>query len=167
MKTLYYILPIAAAVMLSSCEKDEVIHEVPFVSPVGGMSAKVGGALWTSEAPYTQVSSQTGRTTFIGTSLVGSTASKQIVLTIKGDLAEGVYKGDKVEASYSIDNLSNRTTQNFTNDGTKGSATVTITEIDKVNKMVSGTFTFTAKAADGGSDLKKVTEGMFTDLRLK
>lgn len=96
-----------------------------------------------------------------------SADNKQISITLN-DTVTGVYTLNQTTTSFAayVDNASSGFNAYATNEGTdttQAGGTVTITQIDKVNKTISGTFSF-AVYRNSDSSRKKITAGVFYKL---
>jgi len=88
------------------------------------------------------------------------TNGEYVAIAIEG-LTEGVYT-DEAIFSYSPDGDEDNTYSNISLTGGDDTGTVEITEIDEVNRTISGTFSFTGYL-DGAAD-KSFTEGKFENI---
>jgi hypothetical protein len=151
MKT-FLIIIILATITLFSCKKEVVTN--------ASMTATIDGTAWTTVTRVSNHFIGTKMFTITGTSLSGEV----LVLTVRAE-EEGTYT-----SSTSIDSLSAQVGAVFQpnasspseNNFFSNSGTVTISEIDTENMLISGTFSFQLTKLDV---TKSITSGKFTDLK--
>ena len=169
MKALFYILPLAATFLLSSCEDDK-IDVAPIGTSPGGMSATVEGTQWTARASHTLVTSSGDEILLMGTQLLGNSFSKQITLKIKGFDGKGTYDSDQVTAGITVNSLNTEASASPQSWSTAGSSDakvkLVVTRYDEAKGLASGTFSFTAVGTNGLTSKKTVSSGAFESVRL-
>jgi hypothetical protein len=136
--------------LLVGCEDDN-----PLAS--GGsdnaIAAKVDGTTWKNVDISASRVSPPGAITIVGVS-----SGEQISLQIRST-GTGTYTlsaGSQQWASYA------RTGVQYTTTVPGGSGTLVVTKYDETNRLISGTFSFTAK--DAGGESVQVTDGVFTNV---
>ncbi|GAB4283499.1 MAG: hypothetical protein Kow0068_08360 [Marinilabiliales bacterium] len=146
----YLVFTFFIVITLLSCKKD---------SNPASMEATIDGTKWTAITRVSKHFVSTGMYTITGTSASGEV----LVITIKGE-EEGSYN-----SSTSIDSLNAQVGAVFQPDASSPtednffstSGTVTITELDKNEQTISGTFSFTMSKM---SETKSITNGKFENL---
>ena len=139
------------AVLLAGCEGDNIL------GADGGdneIAAKVEGTSWKNVDISASRVNPPGAIT-----IVGVASGEQISLQIRttGTGTYSLSSGEQQWASYA----KSGTQYNTTLPG--GSGTLVVTKYDETSRLISGTFTFTAKDAGGSS--VHVTDGVFTNVR--
>ncbi len=171
--TMRSILLLAAfSLCLSACNKDNSCAPLAASAPAsvsnGTITAEVNGAAWRSVKNSAMLSMGRGIYGFV---INAESASELVAISIDIPTTDNfistgshAFKGqvDDLLITYSTRNKSGRlTTQHLPEQ-----ATLSISSVDKVNKKVSGTFSFvSAKSnAQSSADTVRVTNGVFTDL---
>ncbi len=162
----YLVLPIfiglVFSVMFSGCKKKA--DGTP-ANPL--MTAKVAGETWTTTFRTTTLISNV----FTITGQVGLTLDKLMLITIKGATAK-TYKLSTVpllaECAIVYKKTANASESDAANYFTSISAEITITSVDMVNKLISGTFRATLSPTStmltNFADDIEITDGKFQDL---
>lgn len=156
----------AMSVSVSSCSKDddEKKPSAKNQNTLGAdtkFRATINGASWTSEssgAAYGEVDEVTIISVF------SQNANGGMYIVVPD--AEGTFTTSSFEqlnGSVIEGQLSNAKGWHSNPEGT---ATVTITKLDRTNKKISGTFSFTAKPLGNATGDKTVTNGTFTDVTI-
>ncbi|HEX9514282.1 MAG TPA: DUF6252 family protein [Puia sp.] len=152
---------IAAAVILSSvsCRKETSMEHKDGLA--GTFTANIDGVGWIAADSTKGASILLGMINISGISM----DNKQLSITLN-DTMPGVYKLSQVSASlaaYADSSNSYAFTTNQGNDTSQAGGLVTVTEIDRVNKTLSGTFAFKVYR-DIDKHQKTITEGVFYKL---
>lgn len=161
-----YLLLFCGLVFIASCSKELSYENKPTgpgTNTAGDFRAKIDGVQWEAAASTKGANILAGFINIVGISSDG----KQLSITIN-DTIPGTYLLNQTTfsvASYA-DNASSNTFAFSTDQGadtSQGGGSVTITEIDKTNKTISGTFRFNVYR-DQDSSKKVITEGVFFKL---
>lgn len=153
---------VAAAILTSvSCRKETSIEHKDGLA--GTFTATIDGVGWIAADSAKGASILQGMINISGISL----DNKQLSITLN-DTIPGVYQLSQVTASLAAyaDNDSSNAYAFATNEGhdtTQAGGLVTVTEIDRVNKTISGTFSFKVYR-DIDNHQKTITEGVFYKL---
>jgi hypothetical protein len=139
------------ATLICGCEDDNPLSS-------GGadntIAAKVDGTAWKNVDISASRVVPPGAITIVGVS-----AGEQISLQIRST-GTGTYSlsaGEQQWASYS------KSGTQYTTTYPGGSGTLIVTKYDEANRLISGTFSFSAKSAGGGT--VEITDGVFTNVR--
>lgn len=160
-KGLIYIAVLIAALPMFSCHKEVSLETKTGLN--GDFKAIIDGVDWIAADSSKGAAILGGLINITGV----SADNKQISITLN-DTVTGVYTLNQSTTSFAayVDNASsgfNAYATNESGDTTLAGGTVTITQIDKVNKTISGTFSFTVfRSSD--SLRKKITSGVFYKL---
>lgn len=161
-----YLLVLSGLVYFASCSKEvsfESKGNTPGNNTPGDFRAKINGIQWQAAAATEGANILAGFINIVGISSDG----KEISITVN-DTITGTYLLNQTTfsvASYA-DNAASNTFSFSTDQGadtSQGGGSVIITEIDKTNKTISGTFRFNVYR-DQDSSKKVVTEGVFYKL---
>jgi hypothetical protein len=155
---------LAATVMLAPSCKDDKEDNKPSNStpvPVVPLKSKINGANWASDQVVARFQIIGGEKVITVTAASGNITMSLLTPDAVGSYnstTSTVVSGSVVEKQATNDHV---WTSQY-----GGDATIAITKLDRTNKLVSGTFTFTAKPMSSGTALgdKKVTDGSFTDI---
>jgi len=152
-----------AAVILASvsCRKETSVENKNGLA--GTFTATIDGTSWIAADSTKGASILQGMINISGI----STGNKQLSITLN-DTIPGVYKLSQVSASlaaYADNDSSNlyAFATNQGNDSTQAGGQVTVTEIDQVNKTITGTFSFKVYR-DIDNHQKTITDGVFYKL---
>jgi len=151
MKKIFLTVAVICVVFLaSSCKKDSNGNSA------NSMSASIGGTQWSALIPAGVLSN--GVLVITGTSLTG----QSIIVTVYGQTA-GTYNLSVIPPKAECLGTY-KATLTATSEDTYVSTTgsVILTKVDLTNKLVSGTFEFTA--ANSTLVVKQITAGTFTDV---
>lgn len=142
----------------------------------GTMSCKVDGENWSATqipsspypAAFANLETQSNYTllTITGTQISGTSSASTIYLSLLNVSSTGEYNLGAMTGTSGNQGIATMGYSDGKGYGTTGETEyigkVTITKFDQTNKIVSGTFYFTAKGISGGATGKKiVTEGKF------
>lgn len=130
---------IIALMAISSCKKDSAGNVI-----IPKMTATIDGKGWTSVTRLTGLTSNIF--TITGTSITG----ESLIVVISGSTV-GTYNFPLSGCTYNVSS----------NSYVSISGTASLTKVDKVAKIISGTFQFTATKIDAS---KTISSGVFTDL---
>lgn len=179
-KTLLIIFS-AITLVMSGCEKKEENPTGPgdggnTQTGAGTMSCKIDGVNWSATqipgSPYPaafanlEIHNNYTLLTITGTQITGTSSGNTIYLSLlnissTGDYNLGAITGYSGEQGIATIDFSGGGVYQTTGE-TEYIGKVTITKFDQANKIVSGTFYFTAKGMTSGATGKKVvTEGKF------
>jgi hypothetical protein len=149
-----------------SCKKDDL----PKATQTGAniIAAKVNGKVWEKKACWSCIGGGTGLRVnyddrnFFGISGEQKDENKDIVITlvIPNLKSIGAYplSGEGKNQGF-LSNYSNGSIKYATSGNNNG--TITITKLDLANKIISGTFEFTAEDENNPANTIKVTDGRF------
>ncbi|MGC4040292.1 MAG: DUF6252 family protein [Flavobacterium sp.] len=161
-KNLGLAIVLAVTTIFTSCSSSDGDGGGGGNAALGTITAKVGGASFTSMSAATAATHQSTMLIIQGSDATG----KAIQLMLSGVTAAGTYEisntaGISVIANYTEVNVSNPMASQawaapYENSGVAGS--ITITSLTDTN--VQGTFNFTGKNQNG-TDTKAVTDGSF------
>ena len=170
------VLALFALAVFSGCKKD--IDELPPATETGAntFGAKVDGELWVPQkfgiaptAPILEARYGGNNSVFINARNFSSSPTEtEFEIHIKNFTGTGTYQLNQATNKYPYENASYGyfikrkfmplndwiTSNQFT-------GTVVITKYDIANKIISGTFAFTAGSTDNTAEPLKVTEGRF------
>ncbi len=160
-----HIVTLVASLTFFSCQK-ELSYEggpPPAQEPLGDFRAKIDGVQWVAADSAKGAAFLGGAINISGT----SSDNKQISMTLN-DTVTGVYTLNQITSSLGVytDQDSSGVYAFTTDQGvdtTQAGGIVTVTEIDKVNRTISGTFSFKAYR-DIDNREKSITEGIFNKL---
>lgn len=142
----------------------------------GTMSCKVDGENWSATqipnspypAAFANLETQTNYTllTITGSQITGTSSASTIYLSLLNISSTGEYNLGAMTSYSGNQGIATIAYSDGKGFGTTGETEyigkVTITKFDQTNKIVSGTFYFTAKGLSGGATGKKViTDGKF------
>jgi hypothetical protein len=167
-----------SSVLLSaSCKKDETDDGLPMATQTGTgmMAAKVNGLIWVKKSCAACIGGGSGlevnfstEGTFAGFFTInGQQDRTYIAFSISNLDRTGVYNFNNkgvnfVLGSYlNIDNTPSHGNLNYYNTNEKNTGSITITKLDKTNKIISGTFQFDAEAKFTPGDIVRITDGRF------
>jgi hypothetical protein len=161
LRIFHIISGIAILLSLASCRKEMSVETKAGLA--GTFTANIDGAQWIAADSTKGASILLGMINISGI----SADNKQLSITLN-DTLPGVYKLSQVAASLAAyaDNDSSNLYAFTTDEGkdtTQAGGLVTVTEIDKVNKTISGTFSFKVYR-DIDNHQKTITEGVFYKL---
>jgi len=158
-----FVLPLLSILLAASCKKDDL----PKATQTGAnmMAAKVDGKAWQTKACTSCIGGGTALSVnyddriFFGIS--GQNRDQNIVITlvIKSLKSTGVYELTTQTNNYVQFYNSKDIIKYYTSNTNKG--TITITKLDLANKIISGTFDFTAEDENNPANTIKVTDGRF------
>ena len=162
MKTLKTLLLALFICSLSlACKKDKMPK--PTQTGANTMYAKINGQPWEKKACWSCIGGglEVGyddRTLFVA---VGQNKDQNInvSLIVKELKSVGLHELSNQSINYARIYNFNEETRYFTTNNNKGS--VTITKLDLTNKIISGTFEFTAEDENNSANTVKVTDGWF------
>ena len=160
-RRLIHIMSVLVALVLFSCRK-EVSTENPN-GRVGTFTAQIDGTQWVA------ADNQKGAAIVAGfISVTGISSDNKQLSILLNDTIPGVYalnqNSTSVLAYASIDSADLYAyTSNQGSDSAQAGGTVTVVEIDPVNKTITGTFSLNVFRNDDGKQ-KKITEGVFYKL---
>lgn len=146
-----------------SCNK-ELSYENPSGSDSttsANFTASIDGVNWSAAASAEAASFLAGLT-----NLSGVSSDNQQLSIVLDDTVTGVYTLSQSSVStavFSDNNTSDAYSSSQGSDTTQSGGTVTVTEIDRVNKTISGTFSFKLYRASDGKQ-KVFTNGVFNKL---
>ncbi len=146
------VMVLAIIATFNSCKKDSESN------PFGTLTAKINGTDWKSNARVSVLTN--GILTITAYTGVVTGSGEVMIITVNGDQT-GNYQLNVLAGLVQCGAIYKKST-NATGPDMYESTTakVIITEFDKVNKRLSGTFEYKA----GISDIKTVTEGSFNKL---
>jgi uncharacterized protein DUF6252 len=158
---LIYFALLIASLSLFSCHKEVSVETKSGLS--GDFRALIDGVDWIAADSTKGAAILGGMINITGV----SADNKQISITLN-DTVTGVYTLNQTTTSFAayVDNASSVFNAFATNQGTdttQAGGTVTITQIDKANKTISGTFSF-AVYRNSDSTRKMITAGVFYKL---
>lgn len=180
LKTLVILVVSAIVLFTTGCKKEE--------NPVnpgdggntqtgaGTMSCKVDGENWSATqipsspypAAFANLETRSNYTllTITGSQITGTSSASTIYLSLLNISSTGEYNLGAMTSTSGNQGIATMGYSDGKGYGTTGETEyigkVTITKFDQTNKIVSGTFYFTAKGITGGATGKKVvTEGKF------
>lgn len=157
----YMIIGAAVVLLMASCRKETSIETRNGMA--GTFTAVIDGKQWIAADSTKGASILQGMINISGISV----DNKQLSITLN-DTIPGVYRLSQVSASLAAyaDNDSSDFYAYSTNQGqdtTQAGGVVTVTEIDNVNKTITGTFSFKV-FRDIDNQQKTITEGVFYKL---
>jgi hypothetical protein len=166
MKTFFMLFVILSLFTSFSCKKDDL----PKATQTGAniIAAKVNGEVWKQAACWSCIGGGTGLSVnyddrnFFGVSAQQKNENKNIVITlvVSNLKSTGTYTlSSKGKSQGYLSSYANKTMNYATSD--KNTGTVTITKLDLANKIVSGTFEFTAEDENNAANTIRVTDGRF------
>jgi hypothetical protein len=157
--TIYTILVLTAAI-LWSCRKETSLENGKGLAV--DMVAVINGAAWQA-IDSTQIAS----IVFGYINISGSSADNQIINITLADSVIGTYvlnQSSNSLATYAnLDSSAYAYSTNQGSDTSQAGGTVNVTDIDRVNKTISGVFTFKVFRDMDGSQ-KKITSGVFYNI---
>jgi hypothetical protein len=161
MKIIHIIIGATILLSLASCRKEMSIEHPDGMA--GTFTAVIDGKQWIAADSTKGASILQGLINISGI----SSDNKQLSITLN-DTIPGVYKLSQVSASLAAyaDNDSSNLYAYTTNEGidsTQAGGLVTVTEIDPVNRTITGTFAFKV-FRDIDNKQKTITEGVFYKL---
>jgi hypothetical protein len=139
---------------------------------LGTMSANVNGSSWISTIHGATVNGTNLTITGTSANVSGGTSgtADAIILTLQNVTGTGTFSGPiNATAIYTQASLIGGTQNTWASAVPGGNCTVVITKLDQSNKKISGTFSFVANAAPGGTATgsKSVNSGSFTNLNIQ
>lgn len=160
-RIIYIMIGAAALLSMASCRKEMSIEHPGGMA--GTFTAVIDGTQWIAADSTKGASILQGMINISGISV----DNKQLSITLN-DTVTGVYQLSQVSASLAAyaDNDSSNSYAYTTNEGQDSSQAgglVTVTEIDKVNHTISGTFSFKVYR-DIDNHQKTITAGVFYKL---
>ncbi|KAA9325424.1 DUF6252 family protein [Adhaeribacter soli] len=168
MKTniLRYCLLAATIILAPSCKDDKEDNKPSnnTPAPVVPLISKINGANWASDQVVARFQIIGGEKVITVTA-----ASGNITMSLIAPEAVGSYNSTTTTVLSGTIVEKQATSEHMWTTENGGDATIAITKLDRTNKKVSGTFTFTAKPMSSGTALgdKKVTDGSFTDITIQ
>ena len=157
--TIYTILVVTAAA-LWSCRKETSLENGKGLAV--DMVAVINGAAWQA-IDSTQIAS----IVFGYINISGSSADNQVINITLADSVIGTYvlnQSSNSLATYAnLDSSAYAYSTNQGSDTSQAGGTVNVTSIDRVNKTISGVFTFKVYRDMDGSQ-KKITSGVFYNI---
>jgi len=166
MKTILKLLliPFLCFLLVASCKKED---DLPKPNQTGAniMAAKIDGQLWQKKACFSCIAGGSAlRINYDNRILFAITGEDiktyAIAIIIKELKNPGIFilgngKESNTASNYAV--VYTATTNFYTSNINTG--TITITKLDTVNKIISGTFEFTAENEKDPSNIMKITEG--------
>ncbi len=156
-------LPFLSLLLAASCKKDGL----PKATQTGEntMVAKVDGKLWQKKACVSCTGGGTGLIVsyedrnFFGVTGEDHDSGSRIALSISSVKSVGTYNLSSKNLNYG--RLFKIGSGPYYYTSTKNTGQVTITKLDLTNKIISGTFDFTAEDENNPANTIKVTDGRF------
>lgn len=174
MKKFIYSFGIAAMLLFASCKKDTPTNNSTPVATgtPGEISFKVNDSTWKSKGLGRAVAffQDSNNLMIVGSNIVGSDTSGIVLSLVLTPSELGVYQGTFNLSSSTYGLYYPNTKQSTQMSLILGYAItykISLTKLDRVNKLVSGTFTITETAPTGsGYPNYNITDGVFTDMPL-
>lgn len=153
-KIVYVVMLSLLTISFNSCDKDDSVNDILSSVIKSSMTCEIDGASWSSVTRITKLKS--GAFIIAGTSITGQV----LTVTINGD-TEGDYElsllSQSCLATYTLD------ASNLSETSVSKSGSVSLTDVDTVNKTISGTFNFVL--IDSSLILNTtITDGTFSEL---
>ncbi len=167
MKTIGKVIFAALIILIAfSCKKGDQLPK-PTQTGADMMAAKINGKVWQKKACFSCIGGGSGlsvnydNTYFFGVTGQNNDQKITVSIVIPELKATGSYElNSKIPInSYARVNDSNQNILFYTSNASKG--TVIITKLDTNNKIISGTFEFTAEDESNPNNIIRVTEGRF------
>ena len=159
MKPLAFMLSIGSICLFTGCGKDDDSGSQP-LSPQPALTAQVNGSNWVSATTNYALSNTEVQ-------FSGKNANGDIIELFMSQVNGPVTYSSTHPGTYILARYQTQAGAEWKSNMPGGEATISVTDFDQNTKLGSGTFSFTAPAANSAATGEKtVTNGTFTEIKL-